>query len=931
MPAGVAGELHLGGVGLARGYLNRPDLTAERFIPDPFSMEPGARLYRTGDLARHLPDGEIEFLGRIDHQVKIRGFRIEPGEIEAALCAHPSVRECVVTLREEGGDKRLVAYVVGDAGARPEAGALRAHLRGRLPEYMVPADFVIMDELPLSPNGKVDRRALPVPGAAHADARREYVAPRTPTEAALAEMWAEILRVERVGVTDNFFELGGDSIKGAVFINRLQDKLGEIVHVITIFNGPTIRQLAAYLDEQYAAAVRRMIGATGRDGAGYPPEHGAREGEPDAPRAAVVQPLAPRVERLRELIEPPARRGAQASAGRNPQAVFVLSPPRSGSTLFRVMLAGHPLLFAPPELELLSFDTLKERRAAFSGADSFWLEGLMRAVMELKGCDAAGAGHVMEELEGRGLTTKECYGLLQGWLGERRLVDKTPSYALDPSVLAKAEDDFEGALYIHLIRHPFGMIRSFEEARMEQIFFRHEHSFTRRELAELIWLVSHQNIVRFLEQVPRARQHRVRFEELLDAPEPVLRGVCRFLGIEFAADMCHPYRDKERRMTDGIHAESRMLGDVKFHRHAGVNTRVGERWREQRGHDDLAPETWEMAAALGYRIERNEDASAAGVDRVPARNETARHAAEPMRVQTIEDAARLQRRQAGASPSSMLVMLQPHGRRPPFFCVHPAGANTLCYLDVARQLGEEQPFYGLQSPGLDGREESLVKFEELAALYVAALRSVQPQAPYLLGGWSMGGPVAFEMARQLRRQGQHVALLAVLDSHAPGDSLREMRTDEETLLRMFAGNLGQRYGVELDDLCGRTLDEQLHHLRRRAIEVNAVPAGTDPQYVHRLFHVFKANVQALMDYEPRKYPGRITLFRARERFVDSPSNPLEGWDALASEGVELHVTPGNHYTMIEMPHARALAERLRVCIEGALAVGATEEGAVSSA
>ena len=946
VPAGVAGELCLGGVGLARGYLKRPDLTAEKFIPDPYSSESGARLYRTGDMARHLHDGEIEFLGRIDHQVKIRGFRIELGEIEAALCADPSVRECVVTLREEGDDKWLAAYVVGEAGLKPEAGALRAHLRGRLPEHMMPANFVVMDELPLSPNGKIDRRALPVPGAAHADAQREYVAPSTPTEVALAEMWAEIMRVEHVGATDNFFELGGDSIKGAVFINRLQDRLGEIVHVITIFNGPTIRQLAAYLDEQYAEAVRRFSATPGSDGESYPSEHGAREGEPRAPvaagrgtlqgtpepattRAAVESPHALRVAQMRELIRPLARRGGQVATVRNPRAVFVLSPPRSGSTLFRVMLAGHPLLFAPPELELLSFDTLKERRAAFSGGDSFWLEGLIRAVMELKGCDAAEAKRIMEDLEGRGLTTKECYCLLQEWLGERRLVDKTPSYALDPSVLAKAEDDFQDALYIHLIRHPFGMIRSFEEARMEQIFFRHEHPFTRRELAELIWLVSHQNIVRFLEEAPRERQHRVRFEELLDEPEPVLRGVCRFLGIEFAAGMCRPYQDKDRRMTDGIHAESRMLGDVKFHSHADVNAGVAGRWREQRGHDDLARETWELAVELGYQIERNEESPAAVVEGMPAPNETARRATELKGAQTVDGPAK--RRQTGASPSSMLVMMQPHGRRPPFFCVHPAGANTLCYFDLAHELGDEQPFYGLQSPGFDGEDAPRAKFEELAALYVAALQSVQPQAPYLLGGWSMGGHVAFEMAQQLRGQGQPVALLAVLDSQAPGDSFTDMQTDDETLLHMFAGNLGQRYGFELDDLRGRTLDERLHHLRQRSVETNAVPAAAaDPQHIHRLFRVFKANVQALVNYEPRKYPDRITLFRAWERFAVSPSDPLDGWDALAPEGVELHVTPGNHYTMITMPHAQTLAARLNVCIEGALAVGATEEEVVSS-
>jgi thioesterase domain-containing protein len=928
VPAGVNGELHLGGVGLARGYLRRPGLTAEKFIPDPFSEEPGARLYKTGDLARHLPAGELEYLGRLDHQVKIRGFRVELGEVESVINEHASVRECVVTLREDGGDRRLVAYVVGGEGSRPEAGELRAHLRGRLPDYMVPADFVMLDALPLSPNGKVDRGALPAPDAARADARREHVAPRTPTEAALAEMWAEILRVERVGVTDNFFELGGDSIKGAVFINRLQDRLGEIVHVITIFNGPTVGQLATYLDEQYGGAVRRLT--AGEPTADEPTTDEPTTGEPMtdavAANASAAPPRALPVARMRELLGRPARRGVRDAAGRNPRAVFVLSPPRSGSTLLRVMLAGHPLLFAPPELELLSFDTLRERRAAFSGAGSFWLEGLVRAVMELKGCDAAEAGRVTEDLEARGLTTKECYRLLQEWLGERMLVDKTPSYAFDPSALAKAEEDFDAPLYVHLIRHPFGMIRSFEEARMEQIFFRHEQPFTRRELAELTWLVSHQNITRFLERVPRGRQHRVRFEELLDAPEAVLRELCRFMGVDFAAEMCSPYQDRRRRMTDGVHAESRMLGDVKFHSHANVDASVGARWREQRGLDDLAPETWEMAAALGYQVERREVARAANVEDRAA-PDIARTVADP----TMFQPPKLQPRRAGPSPSSTLVMLQPHGRRPPFFCVHPAGANTLCYAELARQLGEGQPFYGLQAPSLGGRDEPLAKFEELASLYVDAVRSVRPHGPYLLGGWSMGGPVAFEMAQQLRGRGQPVALLAVLDSHAPGDGAGAIPTDDETLLGMFAGNLGRRHGVELEDLRGHTFDEKLSRLGRLAAETGALPAGSGPRHVERLFRVFKANVRALVEYEPRKYPGRITLFRARQRLADSPSDPLEGWGALASEGVELHVTPGTHYSMIDAPHAEALAVRLHASIEGALAPDAAEEGAASGA
>ncbi len=249
VPIGVAGELHIGGAGVARGYLNRPELTAERFLPDPFSDEPGARLYRTGDLCRYLPDGDLEYLGRMDHQVKVRGFRIELGEIESVLAEHPAIRAAAVLAREDvPGDKRLVAYLVAREAPLPGVRELRDHLKNKLPDYMVPAAFVALEALPLTPNGKVDRRALPAPEADGSGQEHDHVAPRTPVEDVLAGIWAAVLRVDRVSVMDNFFELGGHSLLATQVIGRLRSIFAVDVPLRALFEAPTVAGLATHIE-----------------------------------------------------------------------------------------------------------------------------------------------------------------------------------------------------------------------------------------------------------------------------------------------------------------------------------------------------------------------------------------------------------------------------------------------------------------------------------------------------------------------------------------------------------------------------------------------------------------------------------------------------------------------------------------------------------
>lgn len=253
VPIGVTGELHIGGDGLARGYLNRPELTAEKFLPDPFSPIPGARMYRTGDLVRYRSDGNVEFLGRLDDQVKIRGFRVEPGEVMAVLHEHPQIRQAVVVARAHADAERaaLVAYIVPeDSDDAPDVHALRQFLVERVPRYMVPSDFLMLESMPLTENGKLDRARLPSVDRSETRAAQRRVMPRTPIEQMLAEIYRALLKTDAIGIDDNFFELGGDSLIAMRLVARVVQETGEKVHIRTVFDKPTIRSMAAAVSER---------------------------------------------------------------------------------------------------------------------------------------------------------------------------------------------------------------------------------------------------------------------------------------------------------------------------------------------------------------------------------------------------------------------------------------------------------------------------------------------------------------------------------------------------------------------------------------------------------------------------------------------------------------------------------------------------------
>jgi len=912
VPAEIPGELLIGGPGVTRGYLGRPATTAERFVPDPFGGEPGSRLYRTGDLVRWLPDGRLDFVGRTDHQVKIRGFRIELGEIEAALSGHPRVALAAVLLREDRpGDRRLVAYAVPAGGAAFDGGGgedelittLRADLGRELPEFMVPATFVLLATMPRTPNGKIDRDALPRPERAAA-----WQAPATPLEAMLATLWRELLglgggeeggEAQGVGRDDTFFDLGGDSIKAAILLNRLEKLLGGHVYVTGLFEAPRLADFAHYLGERFPEKVRELYGAES-----LPSEAGEGEeaGSPTptrlgAPEIARFRALLPTLEPLSPSLS------TSGELSKNARAVFILSPPRSGSTLLRVLLAGHPGLFAPPELDLLSFNTLGERRRAFSGPYAFWLEGLLRAVMELFGCDLDEARRIVEEAEAEDLPVRAFYGRLQGWLGGRLLVDKTPAYSLDTAILARMEEDFTDPFYVHLVRHPYGTLLSFEEARIDELFLRFEHGFSRRQVGELVWQHCHGNILAHLDHVPGQRQLRLSYEGLVGDPEGTLRPLCEALGLPFEPTMLGIYEGRQERMTDGVHPLAKMLGDVKFHQHRTIDPRVAERWREVYREDFLSRESWELATELGYRSEAPTRASAP----LPA---------------PVKPAARAMPR-AGESPLVRLGV-GVAGSGPPIVCIHPGGGGVICYQELAGRLSGSLsgslpgtpagggPFYGLRSPALGpGGGEAPTTLGELATTYLAVMDGAGLGETPALGGWSFGGFVAWEVACRLAARGEEPPLLVLLDAVASALDLVADRDDAHQL----ASALGDLAPISPEELRQLPPEERVSWALEQVREAGRLPPGFDPAAARLYLSAYRLHQGLLRTWRPGPYGGRVLLVRSTESVDRYGADETLGWGTVASR-LEIITFPGRHQSLVRGPQVGEVAREIRQRLPG---------------
>jgi thioesterase domain-containing protein/acyl carrier protein len=698
---------------------------------------------------------------------------------------------------------------------------------------------------------------------------------------------SEALQVHR-----DLTELGLDSLMAMEIIRRMEADLDIRVYPREIFEQPSIRaltdHLSAELDRAWSSSspTRPEMEAVER-----------RTGTLSAPEALAAVTGG--------MISQPY----SDSGKRNPGAIFLLSTPRAGSTLLRVMLAGHPDLFSPPELHLLPFNTMRQRQEDL--ALTFLDEGLHRALMNLKRFDAERSKAQVKEWVEKEVPIQEVYRSLQSLAGGQVLVDKSPSYAAKLETLRRAEAMFEQPKYIHLVRHPYAVIESAARIRLDSLLGAGEVDPYR--FSEHLWTTMNENILRFSQQVDPDRYLLLRYEDLVREPEQVMRHLCDFLGIAFNPALLTPYAGD--RMTDGVYDSSLSVGDPNFHRHKRIDPDLGGAWREVKLPGRLADETQGLARKLGYDLPQEQESLSSRVK----------------------------------WPS--VVPIQPEGSRRPFFLVHPGSGLVYFYYQLGQLLGPDQPFYALQDPSLSGEREPYDRIEDYAQEYVEAIRALQPQGPYRLGGWSFGGQVAFEMANQLQAAGQQVDLLALLDTEAP---LANRKISPRQRIRYWKNRLVES-SLFLRDVAPYARDgfyllvvrdklaldhparemsrleyfqwiwaDAIHRrLARRAgmgmlISQDASFLRMRIPTVRRVLRVLSHHIRVVGRYHPHIYPGDLTLLRAEEQvrrqfFTDSEL----GWGELVSGVVAVKRIPGNHVTMFKQPHVETVADVLQACIDQA--------------
>src|SRR6266851_3182350 len=931
VPVGVAGELYIGGAGLGRGYLNQPGMTAEKFVANPYSKESGARMYRTGDLGRWRTDGELEFLGRIDEQVKIRGYRIEPGEIEAVLREQGGVREAAVVAREEEGQKRLVAYVVWEEGdGKPSVGELRKVLQGRLPEYMVPSAFVFLERLPLTANGKLDRRALPKPGE-RPEQGREYVGPRAAVEEILCGIWAKVLGLERVGVEDNFFELGGDSI---LCLQVVAQARGAELHISAqqMFRYQTIAALVEQLQampstrptiemslpqgpmpltpiqqwffeqklsepqhwnqsvmlkvpqeiktELLEAAMQQLLAHhdalrlrfTEQEDGSWRQEYATWQGEKQILEQVDLSSLAE--EQRRSVLQAAATR-MQASLNLQTGPLLRAGLFNLGSGERRLLLIAHHLVIDGvswrillEDLQILCSQLQKGEPFRLLKSSSFgqWAQALAEYA---KSEELQNELPYWESLVGINLPP-----LRSDLRGENNLMgsaeavhlhfDATDTEALLRGLPKTGRTNLQDALITALVRSlqtyngSGGALLELEGHGREECDFSRALDLTRTvgwfttlypvyiqlkksTLREDLAAVTAQlravparglgyGVLRYISNDGRTRLHKLPHADI----------VFNYLG-QFDQTL----GGKNWQIASEFSSADRSSTSARFHL-LEVNSHIGNRclhvvWNYSSVHH--RPQSIERLAAQ-FRKELKALISAS----VTASSRRGILDSKSQNLSTSKPAPN--------SGQSFLVVFTKSVSKPRIFCVSAYTKDpALVFGSLAEKVGSDVTFYGLWM-----RETENFSYSEIAANHIREIRRAQPDGPYFVGGHCQGGIAAFEIAKQLTDEKQHVELLVLFDVPNP-----KLRQDYDALSDLELLSKIVRAVDPNSDVLSQSQKIKSAKARLRYIYdcLKRIPEFRPDMHFSGV-KAFLRFFRTVTCYAPQPYPGRILLFRTTD-------------------------------------------------------------------
>ncbi len=964
VPIGVTGELYIGGAGVTRGYLYRPDLTAEKFVPNPFGR--GGRLYRTGDMVRYRADGKIEFLGRMDRQVKWHGFRIELDEIEHVLGRYPNVHQSVVLLQPNGvGDLRLVAYVATGT-TWVDVNELRNWAKTQLPDYMIPLVFVQLKTLPLTPNGKIDYRALPLPEAHPIEPSAFFVAPRTPIEQTLAQIWSEVLGIAQISVQDNFFELGGDSILSIQIVARA-NQAGLRLAPRQIFQHQTIAELATVVRVAPVSQAQQtpVVGTVPLT----PIQHRLFEQSLSAPhhwnQSFILQtrePLQPELVRevvrhllahhdaLRLRLHRLAATWVQFNAPTDDHVPFdyydlgeqslVEQKQTMESTATQLQTSLN--LSAGPLMRVALFDCgvrqanrllIVVHHLAIDGVSwRILLDDLQTAYHQLSRGEAV-------RLPAKTVSFKQWAERLNAhaqspaieqqiayWLSVENVVPALPldypdglrlnthgssetvsvmlsteeTQALLHRVPATYNTQINEALLTALAQ-AFAEWTGSSNLRIDLEGHGREDLFADLDVSRTVgWFTSVFPLTLSLRDTQPSQAIRDIQEQLNRVPQRGIGfGLLRYLNRnrELAEKFCALPQSQISFNYLGQYAQAfgqdSLFALAPESAGAELDPQAPRRYV-------LSVSGWITAGRLeltwfySKQVHRRETIAQLAQQYVKALRDLIATA------QTIPMPARA----LMPDRPSPLVAIQPQGSLPPFFCVHPISGNILAYFELASHLGRKQPVYALRAIGLEEDDAPLDTIPDLAERYMRAIETVQVQGPYYLGGWSLGGMIAYEMAQRWIQRGKPVALVAMFDTKA---SHLVKRDRGASLIAEFLQHLGLppeylTFTQEVEP------EKRLECIQSAINQFGLLPSGADPVQVERLWRVFQANVRASMTYGP---PSTVRvpayLFRAD---TNDAALPTLGWENLTA----VYPVSGHHLTLFKSPNIQSLAVALQTCL-----------------